>query len=163
MLKVDQVESVLNRQIAWIAAADSRLSLVLPLSTAMLGALAVYAPTPNAWTLVTGIPASFAIFFLSLSILFCALAFFPRTTGTKGSVIFFEGISSRSLEQYQSTLTTIADTEYLADLIQQCHINAAIASTKFAWVKRGMGSLFISVIPWAYAVYRFYGMSDGTF
>lgn len=163
MLKVDQMENLLNRQLAWIAAADSRLSLVLPLSTAMLGALAVYAPKASMWNLASGIPAAFAIFFLCLSILFCALASFPRTKGTKGSVIFFEGINARSAEQYHSTMISLKESDYLNDLIQQCHINAAIASTKFTWVKRGMSSLFASVIPWAYAIYRFYGISDGSF
>lgn len=163
MLKADQMENLLNRQLTWIAAADSRLSLVLPLSTAMLGALAVYAPKPSAWNLASGIPAAFAIFFLSLSILFCAFAFFPRTTGTKGSVIFFEGINARNLEQYRSALASLKEIDYLNDVIQQCHINASIASTKFTWVKRGMGALFASVLPWAYAIYRFYGMTDGSF
>jgi hypothetical protein len=158
MLETEKLETILNRQLAWIVAADSRLSLLLPLSTAMLGALAAYAPRPSDWNLSCGIPAAFAIFFLCLSIAFCALAFFPRTSGTKGSIIFFEGINSRNLDQYQDYLASCRTEDYNSDLVQQCYINATIASIKFTWIKRGMASLFVSALPWALTIYQFYGL-----
>ena len=161
MLDIENLQYVLDKQLAWISAADSRLSLVLPLSTAMLGALAVYATGPSSWKLVAGIPAAFAIFFLCLSIIFCACASFPRTTGTKGSLIFFDGITSRDLNQFRSSVKSAQKSDLLDDLVQQCHINAQIASTKFTWVKRGMASMLIAMLPWAFAMYQFYGMKDG--
>jgi len=161
MLDTEELQYILDKQLGWIAAADSRLSLVLPLSTAMLGALAVYATKPVAWTLLAGIPAAFAIFFLCLSIIFCACASFPRTTGTKGSLVFFEGIISRDLSQFRSAVKAIQKGELLDDLIEQCHINAQVASTKFMWVKRGMASILAAMLPWAFAVYQFYGMKNG--
>jgi Pycsar effector protein len=162
MLESKQLEYILDKQLNWIAAADSRLSLVLPLSTAMLGALAVYAPKPSTWILAAGIPAAFALFFLTLSIIFCAVASFPRTSGTKGSLIFFEGINSRDLTQFKATIMSAKEIDFQDDLLQQCHINAQIASAKFTWVKRGMCSLLIAMLPWAFAICQFYGMTDGT-
>lgn len=163
MLDIETLQYVLDKQLAWISAADSRLTLVLPLSTAMLGALAVYAADPRTWTLIAGIPAAFAIFFLCLSIIFCACASFPRTTGTKGSLIFFDGIVSRDLNQFRSSVKAAQKSDVIDDLLQQCHINAQIASTKFTWVKRGMASMLIAMLPWAFSMYQFYGMKDGTF
>ena len=162
MLDTEQLQYILDKQLAWIAAADSRLSLVLPLSTAMLGALAIYATSPNSWTLLAGIPAAFAIFFLCMSIIFCAFASFPRTTGTKGSLIFFEGIISRDYSQFRESVKSSLKADLQDDLMQQCHINAQIASTKFAWVKRGMASMLFAMLPWAFSMYQFYGMKDGT-
>lgn len=161
MADTEQLQYILDKQLGWIAAADSRLSLVLPLSTAMLGALAVYATTPSAWTLMAGIPAAFAIFFLSMSIVFCACASFPRTDGTKGSLVFFGGIVSRDAAQFQAAIKAAQKGDLQDDLIDQCHINAQIASTKFTWIKRGMASMLAAMLPWAFAVYQFYGMKDG--
>ena len=157
-----QLQYILDKQLGWISAADSRLALVLPLSTAMLGALAVYATKPGAWTLMAGIPAAFAIFFLCMSIIFCAFASFPRTHGTKGSVVFFGGIVSRDLSQFRTAIKAIQKNDIQDDLMEQCHINAQIASTKFTWVKRGMASMLAAMLPWAFAVYQFYGIKDGT-
>ncbi|MEA0735676.1 DUF5706 domain-containing protein [Xanthomonas campestris pv. campestris] len=161
MTDTEQLQYILDKQLGWISAADSRLSLVLPLSTAMLGALAVYATKPGAWTLLAGIQAAFAIFFLSMSIIFCACASFPRTDGTKGSLIFFGGIVTKDIAQFRVAMKAAQKSDLQDDLIEQCHINAEIASTKFTWVKRGMASVLISMLPWAFAVYQFYGIKNG--
>lgn len=156
MLPVERLQDILDKQLLWISAADSRLALVLPVSTAMLGALAATAPELTEWTLAGGIPASLAVLFLVLAIAFCSLAAFPRTSGPAGSIIFFEGIASRELAQYRTQIDTADDTHYANDLIQQCHINAVIASAKFVWVKRSMRCLMLASIPWAIAIYVFY-------
>lgn len=161
MVETEQLQYILDKQLEWISAADSRLALVLPLSTAMLGALAAYATTPSAWTLMSGIPAAFAIFFLSMSIVFCACASFPRTDGTKGSLVFFGGIVSRDVAQFRSAVKAAQKNDFYEDLVGQCHINAQIAATKFTWVKRGMASMLAAMLPWALAIYQFYGVKDG--
>lgn len=161
MLDTEQLQYILDKQLNWIAAADSRLSLVLSLSTAMLGAIAVFATGPSSWTLLAGIPGAFAIFFLCLSIIFCACASFPRTSATKDSLIFFNGITSRDLTQFKASVKSAQKSDLLDDLLQQCHINATIASIKFSWVKRGIASMLVAMLPWAFAMYQFYGMKDG--
>jgi hypothetical protein len=127
----------------------------------MLGVLAAYATEPSAWTLMAGIPAAFAIFFLCMSIIFCACASFPRTDGTKGSLVFFEGIVSRDIAQFRAAVKSAQESDFQNDLIEQCYINAQIASTKFVCVKRGVASMLAATLPWALAVYQLYGMKDG--
>lgn len=161
MIQTEQLQYILDKQLGWIASADARLSLVLPLSTGMLGSLAVFAPKPSAWGLAVGIPAALATLFLFLSIIFCAFACFPRTSGTDGSMIFFEGIRSRSVDEFTSTAHSADASELANDLIEQCYINAKIASCKFKWIKRSVMSLLISMLPWAVTLYELYGATNG--
>ena len=158
MDKIDYLEKELSRILSWIQVADSRIALVLPLSTGMLGAIAVLAPAIKLWSASSAIASSFAIFFLVLSLVFCAFASFPRIDGPKGSVIFFGGIVTRELEQFKSSVKSLDEEMYSDDLISQCHINAQIANIKFTWVRRAMGSLFISFLPWAISVFLLYSM-----
>lgn len=153
---ISRAEASLSRILDWIRAADSRLRFVLPLTTAMLGALAVLAPPVSDWTMLGGISASFALFFLVLSIIFSACSSFPRTSGPLGSMIYFGGICSRDLQQYESAFRSMTNEEYLCDLIRQCHRNAQISDRKYAWLQRAIGCLFISAIPWVVAIFELY-------
>ena len=153
---IERAEAELARLLGWIGAADTRLGFVLPLSIAMLGAIAVLVPSPTSWTLLGGITASFAVFFLILSIAFSALSSFPRTTGPLGSLIYFGGIKTRDLAQFESEFRDMRNTDYLSDLLKQCHRNAQIAERKFAWLQRSIGCLFLSSIPWAIGIFELY-------
>jgi hypothetical protein len=153
---IARAESELERLLGWVRAAESRLALVLPLSTAMLGVLAVLAPPASKWTVIGGIAVAFAVMFLLLSIAFAACASFPRTTGPKGSLIFFGGITTRELPQYEEAVKSATPESYLGDLISQCHRNAQIAERKYAWVQRSMACLFISALPWGIALFILY-------
>jgi hypothetical protein len=65
MNSIEVLEKELDRLLQWVRAAESRLAFALPLSTAMLGALAVSNPTAFSWSTVSAIAASFAVFFCS--------------------------------------------------------------------------------------------------
>lgn len=153
---VARQELVLSRLLEWIRAADSRLRLVLPLSTAMLGALAVLIPPLPGWTVLGGVAAAGAAVFLVLSIAFAAFASFPRTNGPLGSLVYFGGIVSKDLGQYEAAVKAQAPEEYLEDLTRQCHRNAQIADRKFAWLQRSIGCLFAAAAPWTLAIFILY-------
>lgn len=154
--RIAWVESELSRLLEWVRAAESRLTLVLTLTTAMLGALAVLAPSAYNWTVVTAIIASLAAFLLVLSIVFAACAFFPRTTGPKGSLIYFGGITERSLKQYENEIKLMTVESYMKDLIRQCYRNAQIAERKYIWIQRSMACLFLAAFPWIAALFTLY-------
>ncbi|MBH02758.1 MAG: hypothetical protein CMP08_01310 [Xanthomonadales bacterium] len=158
METIDFLEKNLARQLGWIQAADKRLSLVLPLSTAMLGGLAAVSPAACNWSILAAVFTSFAVVLLCLSVLFCAVSSFPRTVGPKGSLIYFGGIGARDVAQFQSEVVSLTDEKYIEDLARQCHANASIACSKYDWVKRGMASLFLATIPWAFAIYFLYSV-----
>jgi hypothetical protein len=153
---ISRAESELDRLLGWERAAESRLALVLPLSTAMLGALAVLAPPAGKWTVWGGVAVAFALVFLLLSIAFAACASFPRTTGPKGSLIYFGGITTKELPQYEAAIKSLTREAYLDDLISQCHRNAQIAERKYAWVQRSMACLFFAALPWGLALFILY-------
>jgi hypothetical protein len=160
MSKIDYLEKELSRLLGWIQVADSRMALVLPISTAMLGAIAVLSPTVDLWTAKPAITCSFAAFFLVLSLIFSAFASFPRVEGPKGSVIFFGGIVAREIDQFRQSVNALNESSYQDDLINQCHINSQIANKKFTWVRRAMISLFLSFLPWAISVFLLYGIKS---
>ena len=154
--RIAWAEAELARLLEWVRAAESRLALVLPLSTAMLGALAVFAPAASKWTVASGVTASFAATLLVLSIIFAACASFPRTTGPKGSLIYFGGITVRDLKHYENAVKTMTAESYMEDLIRQCHRNAQIAERKYAWVQRSMACLLLAALPWFCALFTLY-------
>ncbi|MBL7128792.1 MAG: hypothetical protein ISS16_07380 [Ignavibacteria bacterium] len=156
MEKINYLEKELERLLTWIQAADNRLALILPLSTAMLGALAVMVPKFENWSILSAILSSFSVFFLILSLIFSACSSFPRTTGTKGSLIFFSGINSLDVTQFCKSVINLDEEKYKEDLINQCHINAKIAENKFKWIQRAMICLFISSLPWASSIFILY-------
>lgn len=149
-------ELALSRVLEWIRAADSRLRLVLPLSTTMLGALAVLVPPFAGWTVLGGIAASAAAFLLVLSIAFAALASFPKTSGPLGSLVYFGGIVSKDLSQYEAAARAQTPDAYLEDLIRQCHRNAQIADRKYAWLQRSIACMFAASAPWAASLFILY-------
>lgn len=161
MDKVDYLEKNLARQLSWIQAADTRIALLLPLTTAMVGVLAALLPPTAKWTISLSLPTSFAVFFLVLCVIFTACASFPRTNGPKGSGLFFSGIISRSDSQFSKYVIDLEEQDYLSDLASQCYINAQIAERKFTWVKRAMSCLFLSSLPWVLAIYFLYQVKYG--
>ncbi len=156
MERTQFLEVNLSRQLEWIRAADTRIALVLPLATTMLGVLAILSPKPTAWPFLAAIASSFAAFFLVMSLTFSAFAAFPRTKGPKGSLIYFDGIISRDVGQYANDVSEIDEATYFQDLASQVHVNAQIAGRKFFWVTRSMACLFISALPWLIGVYELY-------
>lgn len=153
---IDVLESELTRLLEWVRAAESRLAFVLPLSTAMLGALAVFVPSNFVWSVFLAIVSFVAALFLVLSIIFAAIASFPRTTGPEGSLIYFGGIDDLGLERFSSAIASLTRDEYVNDLITQCHRNAQIAQRKYVWVQRAMACLFISSSPWLISLFFLY-------
>jgi hypothetical protein len=49
---------------------------------------------------------------------------------------------------------------YLEDLTVQCHRNAEIATRKFVWIQRALLCLYLSVVPWALALWLLYKAPD---
>ena len=150
------LEGELTRLLDWIKTAETKISLVLAISTAMLGVLAVLNPVCSTWTVFPAILASFATLCLVLSIVFLAVSSFPRTDGPDGSLIYFGGISALNLSSYITSMSNLTEDQYTNDLICQCHRNAQIAERKFTWVKRAIGCLFLSLGPWALSIYLLY-------
>ncbi len=112
------------------------------------------------WTIASALCASFAAVLGVASVIFLSFASFPRTEGPKGSLIYFGGIAQRAADQFRQTMLDLTTEAYLEDLAAQCHRNAEIATRKFAWVQRAMICLYLSVVPWALALWLLYNTPD---
>ena len=125
----------------------------MPIALAMLAALASKTPTIDKWSVPIWMALSFTILFLSLTIIFCLCATFPRTDSQKPSNIFFGGITSKNIDDFTRQIEATKKQEILTDLSHQIHINAQIASIKYTWIQRALFTLIIASIFWGFAIF----------
>lgn len=157
MNKIKYLENSLGRLLHWIAAADAKIAPILAIDTAMIGFLAALSSKSIEWTPIRCISASTAAFFLVGSLAMLFFAAFPRTTGPKGSLLFFGGITGYGLSAYKSKVQELKIDQYFEDLAAQCYRNAEIANAKFKWLRLSMRALFVAAPFWIVAVYALYG------
>ncbi len=152
--RISLLEKNLARQIAWISAADSKISFVFAIDTAILGLLAAVSPTAvSNWKSAPTVFAATAMVFGLLSLFFLLLASFPRTKGPESSLIFFGSIARRDADQFKDDICEMSLESHVDDLCAQCHRTAEIANRIFVWVQRAMVALFLSLVPWFFAIY----------
>ena len=157
--RIHFLEANFDRQLSWIRAADSRLTLAFALDTGMLGVLAAVSPLqPTSWSIASAIFASFAAAFAVASLVCVTFASFPRVQGPLGSLVFFEGISHRTAPQFKEAVIALSDESYIDDLANQCHRNAEIASRKFSWVQRAFVCLYLAAPAWGLAIFLLYNV-----
>jgi hypothetical protein len=149
-------EAVLQHQLDWIRAVDSKTPVVIGVATAMLAVTGALSPAPANVTWVTGVLMAVGSLPLLGSIAWSAAATFPQTTGPRGSMIFFGGIASLTNTDYAKAVAGRSDAQHLDDLNAQCHRNAQIATAKYRAVRHAMGWLFVSTPLWLAACYFLY-------
>jgi hypothetical protein len=154
--KLDLLDKILARNIAWIAAADSKAAMLFAIDSAMLGVLAALVPTTSAWTIWASVIAVLA----TLALLVCAVlivwTLWPRIKGPQDSLIFFLGISARSSEAYCDAVLSGSDEATTRDFALQCHRNAQVAAEKFKLIRAAMVAMIIAVPLWLVAIYVLY-------
>lgn len=141
---------VLERNLAWIAAAEVKVGVIVAIDTAMLGGLGVafsaadgVVRTTWAWLFTIG-----AVTALGSALLCAAMAVLPRVNGPTKSLLFFGRIGPCADVDYVDSFKKVTDAELLEDWTAQIHRNAQIACDKFSWVRKSMWWSFLSVMPW---------------
>jgi hypothetical protein len=145
--------ATLERQLEWIRSADSKVPILVGVSTAMLGALATLLPALfklSPWGAFWSGIAAFALLACNGA---SAFAVFPRTDGPPNSLLFFGTIASMTRPEYAHKIINQSEWDHLQDLITQTYRNAEVATLKYRWVKRAFGWLFFSILPWTVAVF----------
>jgi len=144
---------ILERNLAWIAAADAKVAIIVTINIAMLGGLAGTFGWSDAHRTDWAYVACIAAVVLSGSGVFCAaMAMFPRTDGPKQSLLFSVPVACMSLSDYQAALGVRSDEQLLDDWVGQVHRNAEIAKSKFEWVRVAMIWSFLGVPAWVVAI-----------
>ncbi|KIO48338.1 Pycsar system effector family protein [Nitrosospira sp. NpAV] len=144
---------VLERNLAWIAAAEVKLGIMITLQLAMIGGLAtVFGGAAHKTTcsiVFTCISGT-----LGLIALCCAvMVAIPRLNGTQRSLLFFGEITKHSLNSYTESFCEATDAQLLIDWITQIHRNAEIARDKHKWIRYSIIFSFCSFVPWVIALF----------
>ena len=144
---------ILERNLAWIAAADAKVAISVTINVAMLGGLAgIFGWTEANRTHWADLACVVAVFLSSAAVFCAAMAIFPRTNGPKQSLLFSVPVADRDLPDYQAALKDCSDELLLKDWAGQIHRNAEIAKIKFAWVRLAMIWSFLGVPAWVVAI-----------
>jgi Family of unknown function (DUF5706) len=145
---------IFDKNLQWIAAADTKTGVLVAIDIGMLGALAAtFSGTP---TLQRTVPVILftvgAAVMLGIGIFCAAMALFPRTQGPRSPYIFFGGIIEKQLADFSDSLRQATSDQLLQDCLTQIHRNAQIAKAKFDWIRRGMIWSFFGLMPWIAAL-----------
>ncbi len=153
---LERLEASLERQLSWIRATESRIALIVPLSTALFGAIAIKFKELQVSPCWLQMLFWLTVIMLVAALVSASIAIFPRTRGPKHSLIFFGGIIQKTVREFHEALSESCENQYREDLIEQIYINANIAAIKYSWIRRAMALLLFSSVPWGVVVALLY-------
>lgn len=149
----EMLENNLQRQTEAIRAADLKIALLVPTTTAMLGVLAAMlrdkALDPQQLAVVCLCAAPLLVAFALM-----AAGVIPRLRFTPSrSLLFFGDLAAHKAAEAQTALLTVTPQAYLTDLAAQCHTTASIAGVKHRSVRRAYLA-FLAALPfWLVAIW----------
>jgi hypothetical protein len=156
--KVELLNSILDRNLSWIDAADTKGNLVFVITTAMLGVIAALVPFKKPWTIQAEVCSIITVLFLLSGLIFIILAAFPRMKKYKSSLVFFGGIAAHEEKEYVQKIIDISPDDLAADIAQQCHRTAEIVKVKYTCVKKAIICMFIALPFWAFSLKFLYAI-----
>lgn len=153
--RLQTAQWVLERNLAWIAAAETKVGVVVAIDTAMLGGLgaafssAEVAVRTQHWTFLFTMVAALL---LGAGLSCAAMAVLPRVDGPSKSLLFFGRIGPCADVDYTRNFRSASVDDLLEDWTAQIHRNAQIACEKFKWVRMGIQWSFLAILPWFSAI-----------
>lgn len=155
-MNIERAEKILQLQLDWVRAADSKVPPLFAINIAMLGLMAALIKSLPIWTISVAIPSSIAAMLLFFSLFFLALAVFPRLDGPKESNIFFKGIVKQSETTFKTNLASATDSIIQDDLLNQAYRNAEIADKKYSNIRLAFIFTFCSIPFWVFSIFFLY-------
>ena len=143
---------VFERNLAWIAAAEVKVGVVIALDVAMLGGLAVAYRSATMRTTWAYFCVTVAVTVLLIALGCAAAVVLPRLAGPRNSLLYFGRIAGTSCADYVEAFSKATDQALLADWAEQIHRNAQIANMKHGWVRRAVLWSFLAAVPWAASI-----------
>lgn len=150
--RISNAKWVLERNLSWIISADAKIAVITTINLAMLTVLAtIYfsGGSKSTWVILMSIAAFLTIV---LSLVFVWFVVVPRISGPNKSNIFFGKIANVSSNEFCDNFLKLTSENFLADLIEQIHINSRIANQKHEFVRRAYFSTMLSLLPWLASV-----------
>lgn len=145
---------VLERNLAWIAAAEVKVGAIVAIDTAMLGGLgaAFSAADVKMRTYWAVLFTLCAVILLTGGLVTAATTVLPGVKGPAKSLLFFGRIGQMGEPDYIDTFKTATTAQLLEDWSAQIHRNAQIACDKFKLVRQAMIWSFLAILPWFAAI-----------
>ncbi|WP_157654844.1 Pycsar system effector family protein [Burkholderia ubonensis] len=151
--RISTAQWILERNLAWIAAAEVKVGVVVSLNIAMLGGLSAAFGAAQQKPAISIASTLIAAALSFTALICCALCVFPRVDGPVRSLLFFGRIAKEHRFDYVNALKTTTAEQILADWAEQIHRNADIALIKHTWVKKAMFFSFFCTPSWALSIY----------
>jgi hypothetical protein len=150
--RLQTAQWVIERQLAWIVAADAKVAVVVAIDTAMIAALATAfaaAKSATPWAIALSLTAAL----LTVVAMACAAtSLLPRTSGPQSSFLYFGTIARSPPADYVEAFSKASVDELLHDWALQIHRNAEIAARKHLLVRRAVGWSFAGAFAWVFAI-----------
>ncbi|UWQ84570.1 Pycsar system effector family protein [Leisingera caerulea] len=151
-MEEEKLRWVLERQLAWIASADAKLTVVGPIPFAMLAiSLVKFGEKVKAIEWLDA-PLIASTFLLLIVMFHVASALTPRLNGPEFSNIFFGKISLREEKEFTQSILSEEANQHKSDLVGQVYINAKIAHYKHQCVGRAIFYLVFAAPIWLIAL-----------
>jgi hypothetical protein len=151
------LEANLSRQIEAIRAADIKIALLVPSTTAMLGVLAAMLrdrpldPWQLLWACLCAAPLVAAFGLMAGGVI-------PRLRGNPApSRLLFGDLASKSRADATKALVGVSAEAYLADLAAQCHATASIAQVKHRSIRRAYIAFLLALPSWLVTIWLLKG------
>jgi hypothetical protein len=150
--KISNAKWILERNLSWISAADTKITALITINLAMstiLATLYFSSNTKNIWM----ISMSLGAFLLILASLICIwFVVVSRISCPYESNIFFGKIAQHSRDKFCENILKMTNNDLLNDLLRQIHINSKIATYKHKFVRRAYLATMFSLLPWLSSV-----------
>lgn len=150
--RISNAKWIFERNLSWIISADAKIAAITTINLAMLTVLAtIYfsGGSKSTWAILMSIVAFLLI---ALSLVFVWFVVVPRISGPDKSNIFFGKIAKVSSDEFCEKFSKLTSENFLADLMEQIHINSRIANQKHEFVIRAYFSTMLSLLPWLSSV-----------
>ncbi|WP_430423320.1 Pycsar system effector family protein [Methylibium petroleiphilum] len=162
--RLQTAQWVLERNLAWIAAAEAKVGAIVAIDTAMLGGLGAAFSAADVhfrtyWAVLFTLVAAILI---SGGLTTAAMAMLPRMKGPTKSLLFFGRIGEVAEPDYIDAFRTVTAQQLLEDWSAQIHRNAQIACDKFILVRQAMIWSFLAILPWFAAIVTLIHREAGT-
>lgn len=140
--RYDKFERILERTISFANFCDTKASIIMT----MLGVIITVLSTVFVRDVMSIIEqheliksdlllyfmfAGLSILFILSSMIMLIIVLFARTKNKEESLIFFEKISKKELDDYANEMKRVSDEELTEDLIKQIYANSKICNKKF--------------------------------
>lgn len=157
--RISNAKWILERNLSWIVSADAKIAAITTINLAMLTVLATMyfsVGSKSTWVIIMSIAAFLLIF---SSLIFVWFVVVPRISGPEASNIFFGKIANVSTDEFCEKFLKLTSENFLADLMEQIHINSRIANKKHEFVRRAYFSTMLSLLPWLSSVVMLKGLA----